>query len=140
MKNRRDFKIVRTFSIVLRLGICLKIRAWKIFSTEGLNLVTSLDQQSQQVQKLDRFLQCKNEWVHRFFADSTLQKYRENTEGKRKIPILFQRTWVFATKIKFSNPYIVATWWCKHLIFQTSNIRFNRIHSLKYLRSTTLGC
>ena len=39
-------------------------------------------------------------------------------------------------KLKFSNPYIFATWWCKPLIFQ---IWSNSIHNLKYRRSTPLG-
>jgi len=43
-------------------------------------------------------------------------------------------------KLKFSNPYIYGTWCCRLLIFQTKIILCNRIHSLKYLRSTTLGC
>ena len=41
---------------------------------------------------------------------------------------------------KFSNPFVFATWRCKHLIFQIKIIWSNIIHSLKYLRSTTLGC
>ena len=43
-------------------------------------------------------------------------------------------------KLKFSNPYIYGTWCCRLLIFQTKIIWCNRIHSLKFLRSTTLGC
>ena len=43
-------------------------------------------------------------------------------------------------KFKFSNPHISATCWCKPLQFQTSIIWYNNIHSLKYLRSTTVGC
>ena len=43
-------------------------------------------------------------------------------------------------KLKFSNPYIFANWWCKPLIFQTRVICPNRNHNLKYLRSTTLYC
>jgi len=43
-------------------------------------------------------------------------------------------------KLKFSNPYIYGTWCCRLLIFQTKIIWCNRIHSLKYLRSTTLCC
>ena len=42
-------------------------------------------------------------------------------------------------KIKCSNPYIFATWWCKFLLFQPYVIWFNRIHILKYLRSKTFG-
>ena len=41
-------------------------------------------------------------------------------------------------KLKFSNPYILATWWTKSLIFKTQIFLYNRIQSLKYLRSTTL--
>ena len=40
---------------------------------------------------------------------------------------------------KCSNPFISATQWCKPLIFQTTTIWYNRIHSLKYIRSTTSG-
>ena len=40
-------------------------------------------------------------------------------------------------KLKFSNPYIFTTGRRRPLIFQTY---INRILSLKYLRSTTLGC
>ena len=36
------------------------------------------------------------------------------------------------------NPYIFGTQCRKSLIFQTYIICYNRIHSLKYLRSTTL--
>ena len=43
-------------------------------------------------------------------------------------------------KIQFSNPYIYGTWWCKLLIFQTKIVWCNKTHSLKYLRSTVLGC
>ena len=50
-----------------------------------------------------------------------------------------QRNWVFWNKIKYLNPNFFSTRWCKLLIFQTQIIWFNRIHSLKYLRSTTFG-
>jgi len=40
-------------------------------------------------------------------------------------------------KLKFSNPYIYGTWFWGLLIFQ---IWCHKIHSLKYLRSTTFGC
>ena len=43
-------------------------------------------------------------------------------------------------KLKFSNSYIFASWWCKPIIFQTYVIRSNRIHSLKKQMSTTSGC
>ena len=43
-------------------------------------------------------------------------------------------------KLKLSNPYIFATRWCKPLIFQIMIIGSNKIHSLKYLRFTTLRC
>ena len=42
-------------------------------------------------------------------------------------------------KIKYLNLNIFRTRCCKHLIFQTLIILFNRIHSLKYLRSVTFG-
>ena len=41
-------------------------------------------------------------------------------------------------KFKISMPYICVTWWCKPLIFQT--IWSNRVRSLKYGKSTNLGC
>ena len=42
-------------------------------------------------------------------------------------------------KLKLSNSYFFATWWCRPSIFQTKTILSNTIDSLKYLRSTTLG-
>ena len=44
-------------------------------------------------------------------------------------------------KIKYLNPNIFRTRWCKPLIFQfqIQIIWFNRIHSLNYLRSTIFG-
>ena len=42
-------------------------------------------------------------------------------------------------KIKYLNLNIFRTRCCKPLIFQTQIILSNRIHSLKYLRSTTFG-
>ena len=42
-------------------------------------------------------------------------------------------------KIKYLNLNIFRTRCCKPLIFQTHIILSNRIHSLKYLRSTTFG-
>ena len=41
-------------------------------------------------------------------------------------------------KLWIYNLNIFGTQCCKYLIFQTYIIRSNRIHSLKYLRSTTL--
>ena len=46
----------------------------------------------------------------------------------------------FRHKLKYSNSYIFATWWCKPLIFQTYNISSNIIYSLKYQRFMTSGC
>ena len=42
-------------------------------------------------------------------------------------------------KVKYLNPNIFRTRCCKPLIFQTLIIWFNRIPSLKYLRSVTFG-
>ena len=42
-------------------------------------------------------------------------------------------------KLKYSNSYTFGTRCCKPLIFQIQNIWSNRIHGLKYLRSTTFG-
>ena len=39
----------------------------------------------------------------------------------------------------FSNPYSFAAWSCKPLIFRIYIISSQRNHSLKYIRSTTLG-
>ena len=41
-------------------------------------------------------------------------------------------------KLWIYNPYIFETKWRKSFIFQTYIIWYNRIYSLKYLRSTTL--
>ena len=49
----------------------------------------------------------------------------------------YHKELVFATN---SNPYIFTTCWCKLLEFQTLIIWSNILYSLKYLRSTTLGC
>ena len=46
----------------------------------------------------------------------------------------------FCHKLKFFNPYIFKTWWCKPLIFLTLTIWSTRIHSLKYQRSTSSDC
>ena len=40
-------------------------------------------------------------------------------------------------KLKFSNPYIFSTWWCKPFILQCYIIWSNRIQSWKCLRSAT---
>jgi len=42
----------------------------------------------------------------------------------------------FCHKLRFSNPYILATWWCKPLIFQTLAIW---VQSMKYQRSAISG-
>ena len=70
-----------------------------------------------------------------------------------KISLFLKKTWVCYIPwqnglakprernwIQFCNPYISATGWCKHLIFQIYIIWSNNIHSLKCQRSTTLGC
>ena len=54
--------------------------------------------------------------------------------------VMFIKELSLCLKLKFSYPYIFATWWCKPLIFQTYNIWSNIIQSLKYLRSTIFGC
>ena len=46
----------------------------------------------------------------------------------------------FCHKLKSSNHYILSIRWWIPLIFQIYVIWSNRIHRLKYLRSTTLGC
>ena len=42
-------------------------------------------------------------------------------------------------KVKYLNPNILRNWCCKPLIFQALIIWFNRIYSLKYIRSVTFG-
>jgi len=57
--------------------------------------------------------------------------------------ILQQNFWKelsFCLKLKFYNPYISATWFCKPLIIQTQTVWFDRIQGLKYQTSTLLGC
>ena len=39
-----------------------------------------------------------------------------------------------------SNPYMFEAWWCKLLTFQTQISISNRMYSMKYLKSMTLGC
>ena len=46
----------------------------------------------------------------------------------------------FWNKIKYVNLNIFRSRCCKPMIFQTQIIWSNRIHSLKYPRSATLGC
>ena len=53
---------------------------------------------------------------------------------------IWQRNWVFVTNSNYLIPIIYWIWCCRLLIFQTKISWCNRIHSLKYLRSTTLGC
>ena len=52
----------------------------------------------------------------------------------------FQKKLSLCHKSQISNTYISKTRWRKPFIFQTLIIWSFRIHSLKYLRSTTLGC
>ena len=59
---------------------------------------------------------------------------------KRRLSLFLPKELSRCHKLKRSRPYIFATWWRKPLIFQTSTIWSNRIHSVKYVRSTTLGC
>ena len=61
-------------------------------------------------------------------VDKTLNLYRVN-KGIESLPQMK----------KFSSLYLCNRW-CKPLIFQTKMIWSIRIHSFKYLRSTTLGC
>ena len=42
--------------------------------------------------------------------------------------------------VYLSDPFIIQTWWCKHLIFQSLNIWHITIHSLKYPRYATSEC
>ena len=63
--------------------------------------------------------------------------------GNRATPFIIQ-TFIKELSLyhKFSccKTYIFAALWSKPLIFQTYIIWSNIIHSLKYLRSSTLGC
>ena len=47
-------------------------------------------------------------------------------------------TW--SHKLWFLNPNIFAIWWWIPLIFHVKNIKSNRVHGLKYVRSKTLDC
>ena len=67
------------------------------------------------------------------------------TKISKVTKIIMQRNWVFATNSNFlipisMQPDVANLWYFKPLIFQTCIIWSNRIHSLKYLRFTTLGC
>ena len=73
--------------------------------------------------------------VEHFQSDRNLSYYFNNQfQFKRK-----GKEMSFCNKLKFSNSYIFANWWCKPLIFQTYIIWSNHIHSLKYTMSTTFG-
>ena len=52
---------------------------------------------------------------------------------------MFTKELSLCHKTQFSNTYISKTRWRKPLVFQTLIIWSMRIHSLKYLGSTTLG-
>ena len=78
----------------------------------------------------------------------SLHSGTSNTIGRRLFDSSYdsvQWTWntgkelSFCHKLEISNPYIFATGWRKPLIFQTYMIWSNRNHSLKYLRSMSLG-
>ena len=53
--------------------------------------------------------------------------------------LIYRKELSLCNKSQFSNTYICTTKLCKPLIFQTLIVWYNRNHSLKYLRSTTLG-
>ena len=59
---------------------------------------------------------------------------------KRRLFLFLPKDLNLCYKFNFCNPYIFATWLYKPLIFQTHIIWSNSIHSLKFQRSTTLGC
>ena len=73
----------------------------------------------------------------------SLEKASESYYGG---PMLFincspDQFWEVCRKIVMTKMiYIFAIWWCKPFIFQTYIIWYNSIHSLKYLRYTTLCC
>ena len=48
--------------------------------------------------------------------------------------------WMNDPKTYFSNQYIFATLWLKHLVFKILTKWPNNIYILKYLRSSTTGC
>ena len=72
------------------------------------------------------------------FTNFQTLKNRPNINKKEKFSRSKELS--FCNKLKLSNPYIFATWWYKPLIFQTKIVWSNRIHRLKYLRSTIFGC
>ena len=74
----------------------------------------------------------QSEWVQNSHTLKHLHFKPPNVKTNKEIEFLPQ--------LKWSNSYIVATWWYKHLVFQTKSCLSNRIHSLKYWRSTTSGC
>ena len=62
-----------------------------------------------------------------------------NGSGNMRLPVQggFTTNSVFATKFKFSYPYIFASWWCKLVIFK---LRLLDRTELIVWRFTTFGC
>ena len=65
------------------------------------------------------------------------RRYFRSQSDNRFEPFFYSKELSLCHKLKFSPPYIFATWCSKSLIFQTWS---SRICSFKYLRSTTLVC
>ena len=74
-------------------------------------------------------------YSHLFSAILNLEEFRSL---KVVFTILLLKEVSFCHKLKFSNPYIFATCWCKPLIFQTWTILSNIVYSLKYQRSKNI--
>ena len=62
-----------------------------------------------------------------------------NGSGNMRLPVQggFTTNSVFATKFKFSYPYIFASWWCKLVIFK---LRLLDRTELIVWSFTTFGC
>ena len=73
-----------------------------------------------------------------YFGVKILQAWGKNSVNKTMV-ILKSKELSLCHKLWIYNPYFFGTQYRKSLIFQTYIIWSNRIHSLKYLRSTTFG-
>ena len=74
---------------------------------------------------------CKNSWFSNVDETVSNSGFGETLDSQKELSL--------CNKIKYLNPNIFRTLCCKPLIFHTQINWFNRIHSLKYLRSRTFG-
>ena len=86
---------------------------------------------------------------HKFALATTsainLRLFINHRRGKSKDKRKTMQSWLITIQATFSckgleiqgfgvsNPFIVATWWSKPVIFKTMIIWYNRIHSMKYM-------